>query len=330
MVDPVIEVIQLRKTFKQKVAVDDVSFSVPMGTVFCLLGPNGAGKTTTINCVTTLLRPDGGRVVVAGHDVVTEPAEVRRSIALTGQFAALDDELTGWQNLVLFGRLLRLGKASARVRANELLARFDLEAAADQRVKSYSGGMRRRLDLAASLTVERPVLVLDEPTTGLDPRSRQEMWGIVRDLRASGVTILLTTQYLEEVDKLGDQIVVIDSGRVIATGTPDELKTRIGRAVCEVGIEDETVRVMAFQALAAAFDGVVEAEDTIAVPAATARTLTEVVRIIDGVGLEPDSVGLRQPSLDDVFLALTGDAATAGSAERKAARGAVGQHGETA
>ena len=306
MTVPMIEVSGLRKTFHGKAAVSDVSFSVDEGTVFCLLGPNGAGKTTIINCVATLLRPDRGRILVAGRDVVAEAAAVRRVVALTGQYAALDDELTGRQNLVLFGRLLGLRRGAARARAEELFARFDIEDAADQPVKSYSGGMRRRLDLAASLTVPRRVLVLDEPTTGLDPRSRRKVWEIVGDLRAAGVTLLLTTQYLEEVDKLGDHIVVVDQGHVLASGTPDELKGRVGGSVCEVQVEDDACRTAVFAALDAALDGVARTDTTVTVPVGTARGLTDVVRVLDGVGLEPDGIAVRQPSLDDVFLTLTG------------------------
>jgi ABC-2 type transport system ATP-binding protein len=301
-----IEVDRLTKRFGKTVAVDDVSFAVPTGTVLGLLGPNGAGKTTTINCLTTLLRPDGGRAVVAGHDVVEDPAGVRSSIALTGQFAAVDEVLTGRQNLVLFGRLLRMGRRTAQARAAELLEQFDLSDGADKAVKEYSGGMRRRLDLAASLMVPRPVLVLDEPTTGLDPRSRQTMWAVVRDLRSTGSTVLLTTQYLEEADQLADEIVVIDQGTVIAAGTSDELKDRVGGSMCEVHIEDERTRARAVDVLAATMQEVTHNNGSITLAGATSRTVSELIRCLDDAGIEANNVALRRPTLDDVFFTLTG------------------------
>ncbi|MFC6083847.1 ATP-binding cassette domain-containing protein [Sphaerisporangium aureirubrum] len=306
MNDAMIEVEGLRKSFGKKAAVADVSFSVPGGTVLGLLGPNGAGKTTVINCLSTLLRPDAGRVTVAGHDVLGDPAAVRASISLTGQFAAVDQVLTGRQNLVLFGRLLRLSRREAGERATELLSRFDLLEAGDKAVKEYSGGMRRRLDLAAALVVPRPVLVLDEPTTGLDPRSRHAMWRVVRDLRAEGVTVLLTTQYLEEADRLADAIVVIDKGRVIATGTPDELKDKVGTTMCEVRLDDDAARERALGELRGQWTDATESDGAIVVPGGDARTLTEIVRRLADTGIEADNVALRRPTLDDVFFALTG------------------------
>ncbi|MEU4408607.1 ATP-binding cassette domain-containing protein [Streptosporangium sp. NPDC023963] len=307
-----IDVDHLRKTFGKKVALDDVSFSVEPGSMVGLLGRNGAGKTTVINCLSTLLPPDGGRATVAGHDVVSDPVGVRASIALTGQFAAVDEVLTGRQNLVLFGRLLKLSKKAAHARAEELLSGFGLTEAADDPVGSYSGGMRRRLDLAASLVVERPVIFLDEPTTGLDPAGRREVWDVVSGLRSGGTTILLTTQYLEEADRLADRIVVVEGGVVIAEGTPRELKDQVGGTVCAVHIESATEREKALGALRGAMDGsmdgIAEHDGVITVPGATVRTVAEVARILDDAGVEPDDVALRRPTLDDVFFALTGTA----------------------
>ncbi|MEM7323315.1 MAG: ATP-binding cassette domain-containing protein [Actinomycetota bacterium] len=301
-----IVVADLHKAFGDAVALDGVSFSVPAGSVLGLLGPNGAGKTTTVHCLSTLLAPDSGRATVAGYDIVEDPAGVRASISLTGQFAAVDEVLTGRQNLELFARLLGLSKADAVQRAGTLLERFDLVDAADKRAGTYSGGMRRRLDLAASLVVERPVLFLDEPTTGLDPRSRAEVWEQVRDLRDGGTTVLLTTQYLEEADQLADRIVVIDAGRVIAEGTAAELKDRVGGSVCAVSIADPGRRKLAADALGAAFTDLTEFDGALIVPAPQTRVLSQVVRVLDEIGVEPDDVGLRRPTLDDVFLALTG------------------------
>ncbi len=303
-----IDVDHLRKTFGKKVALDDVSFVVEPGSMVGLLGRNGAGKTTVINCLSTLLSPDGGRATVAGHDVVSDPVGVRASIALTGQFAAVDEVLTGRQNLVLFGRLLKLSKKAAHARAGELLSGFGLTEAADDPVGSYSGGMRRRLDLAASLVVERPVIFLDEPTTGLDPAGRREVWDVVSGLRSGGTTILLTTQYLEEADRLADRIVVVEGGAVIAEGTPRELKDQVGGTVCAVHIESATEREKALGALRGAMDGTAEHDGVITVPGATVRTVAEVARILGDAGVEPDDVALRRPTLDDVFFALTGTA----------------------
>jgi ABC-type multidrug transport system ATPase subunit len=244
-------------------------------------------------------------VAVAGHDVVRDPGSVRAAIAVTGQFAALDETLTGRQNLVLFGRLLRLGKRAAVTRAAELLARFGLLDAADTVVKEYSGGMRRRLDLAVSLVVPRPVLILDEPTTGLDPHSRAAMWRTVADLKAMGTTVLLTTQYLEEADQLADDVVIIDHGRVIAGGTPDELKDKLGTSMCEVHIDDHGTRAQALAVLESALADVSHSNGSIVVAGASARTLTEVIRRLDDAGLVADNIRLRRPTLDDVFIALT-------------------------
>ncbi|WBB94076.1 ATP-binding cassette domain-containing protein [Verrucosispora sp. WMMC514] len=315
MTQPGIEVEHLRKEFGDKVAVADISFTVPGGTLLGLLGSNGAGKTTVINCLTTLVEPDGGRAAVAGHDVVAEPRQVRESIALTGQFAALDEVLTGRENLVLFGRLLRLGRTRARQRAEELLDRFRLTEAADKPVKSYSGGMRRRLDLAASLVVERPVLFLDEPTTGLDPRSREEMWQLIRQLRDGGSTVLLTSQYLEEIDRLADRVVVLDDGKVIAEGTTDELKERVGGQVCEIEVPVPEKEAAA-AALRSGLGEVAERDGALVVPAPRARTLADVVRLLEEAGIEAENVALRKPTMDEVFFAFTSDGTQRPSAER--------------
>lgn len=312
---PAIEVSGLRKVFGDHVAVDDVSFTVEKGSIFGLLGPNGAGKTTTVNMLCTLLRPDAGTALVNGHDVVHDAAGVRRSIMLTGQFAALDEALTGRENLVLFGRLLGLTKAAAGRRADELLESFELTDAASRRVREYSGGMRRRIDIACGLVTAPQVVFLDEPTTGLDPRSRQEVWRLVESLREQGVTTLLTTQYLEEADVLSDRIVVIDQGRVIANGTATELKASIGTSFYEVtpSNPDELHRVRDILAdLGArttdALDdsGSPTAGLSISVPAPEgANALVEIVRRTTNARLELSDVALRTPTLDEVFLALT-------------------------
>ncbi|MEM9038051.1 MAG: ATP-binding cassette domain-containing protein [Actinomycetota bacterium] len=295
------------KRFGDHTALDGVSFEVDTGEVVGLLGPNGAGKTTAINVLSTLLRPDGGTAHVAGHDVVGDPDAVRRSISLTGQFAALDDVLTGYENLVLFGRLRELSRSEARQRATELLARFSLSDAGDQAVSTYSGGMRRRLDLAASLVVPTPVLFLDEPTTGLDPRSRSELWGVVRELRNDGLTVVLTTQYLEEADQLADRIVVIDRGSVVAEGTPDELKERAGGQACVVSPVD-LGRLDEVASLLDDLGEVVIDHDlgTVTLPDTGPARLTSVLGRLGEHGIEVADVSLRRPTLDEVFLQLTG------------------------
>jgi oleandomycin transport system ATP-binding protein len=279
------------------------------GTVFGLLGPNGAGKTTAIRILSTLLRPDSGRAFVGGYDVVRQPKKVRRLIGLTGQYAAVDELLSGQENLYMIGRLLGISGHDARARAKELLAAFDLADAAAKKVKAYSGGMRRRLDLAASLVGRPRFLYLDEPTTGLDPRSRIELWGMIRGLVAEGTTVLLTTQYLEEADRLADEIVVIDRGRVIAAGTPLQLKTRVGGQVLQARPVDPSDLAATESILAAFADG----EDNthtdgqlVTVRINDRSALGQVVRRLDDQGIAIEDLSLRRPSLDEVFLAVTG------------------------
>lgn len=305
---PAIVATNLRKEFKGNVAVRDVSLTVETGSIVALLGPNGAGKTTTVNMLCTLLRPDGGVAVVAGHDVVAEAPAVREAIMLTGQFAALDEKLTGRENLVLFGRLLGLSKKNARTRADELLSAFGLTEAASRKVGQYSGGMRRRIDIACGLVTAPEVVFLDEPTTGLDPRSRQEVWSLVAQLRDAGVTVLLTTQYLEEADVLADRIIVIDRGQVIAEGTADELKAATGASYCEVTPVHKTDLMRLFGILDGLSAELVPASDPsgVAVPAPDGPdSLVEVLRRTDAAGIPLSDVAMRRPSLDEVFLALT-------------------------
>ncbi|MGO3326347.1 ATP-binding cassette domain-containing protein [Gordonia sp. (in: high G+C Gram-positive bacteria)] len=308
---PAIVASHLHKSFGDFVAVDDVSFRVPKGTIVALLGPNGAGKTTTVNMLCTLLAPDKGSAVVAGHDVVENPAGVRTSIMLTGQFAALDESLTGRENLILFGRLLGLPKKKAAARADELLEDFSLVEAAGKRVGQYSGGMRRRIDIACGLVTSPEVVFLDEPTTGLDPRSRQDVWNLVDKLRDDGVTILLTTQYLEEADVLSDNIVVIDAGRVIAEGTSSELKAATGAAYCEVTpahpayLPRLRARLRDLIGDEAAADTSLDVS-TVSVPAPNGpETLAEVMRRTEAAKIPLADIALRRPSLDEVFLSLT-------------------------
>ncbi len=304
----------LVKTYdKGKVrALDGLSLDVEEGTVLSVLGPNGAGKTTVVRILTTLLRADSGSASVAGIDVIKNPEKVREVIGLSGQYAAVDEILTGYDNLVMFGELYHLGKKQAVVRANELLERFSLTEAAKRPIKTYSGGMRRRLDLAASLIVKPKVLFLDEPTTGLDPRGRQEMWGVIQELVKGGVTLLLTTQYLEEADQLADEIAVIDTGKVIARGTSDALKKQVGGERLEVVVEQAHVAktmeiVAAVSAHKATLD---EGLRLISSPVSTgSAALFEVLKALDSAGIHALDVGLKRPSLDDVFLSLTGHAA---------------------
>jgi ABC-2 type transport system ATP-binding protein len=312
VMSPAVEVVDLVKTFKGKVrALDGVSFEIPPGAVLGLLGPNGAGKTTAVRVLTTLLRPDSGRAFVAGVDVLADPERARQVIGLAGQYAAVDEALTGAENLLLVGALNHLSRAERRERSAVLLEWFGLTDAAGRTLKTYSGGMRRRLDLAAALVARPPVLFLDEPTTGLDPRSRIGLWSVIADLVADGTTVLLTTQYLEEADRLADQICVIDHGRVIAEGTSNDLKAKLGGTVVEVTLADEAAAATAQRALAGAGDSEPLRDGAVVRVAASAgaATLTEVVRALDGADLEAVGLQLRQPSLDDVFLSLTGHAA---------------------
>ncbi len=308
-----IEAEGLVKRYGDVTALAGLDLDVPEGTVLGLLGPNGAGKTTAVSILTTLVRPDAGRAVVAGADVLAEPQEVRRRIGLSGQYAAVDETLTGFENLDMIGRLYHLGRQPSRARARELLERFDLVDAGDRPVKTYSGGMRRRLDLAGALVAEPGVLFLDEPTTGLDPRSRVELWGVIRELVDRGTTLLLTTQYLEEADQLADDIMVIDQGRAIARGTADDLKSQVGGDRVEVTTAraDELGRAReVLTTLAVGEIGVEEHTRTLTVPVeGGARALTAALRDLDAAGVEVLDVGLRRPTLDDVFLTLTGHAA---------------------
>ncbi|MET9535838.1 ATP-binding cassette domain-containing protein [Streptomyces sp. NPDC006649] len=305
----------LVKTFGDVRALDGVDLDVPEGTVLGLLGPNGAGKTTAVRVLTTLLQPDSGRAVVAGIDVLKHPTEVRRSIGLSGQFAAVDEYLTGRENLQMVGQLYQMSARDAKRRAVELLDRFHLADAADRPAKTYSGGMRRRLDLAAALVVSPPVMFMDEPTTGLDPRNRQQLWEVIQELVAGGTTLLLTTQYLEEADHLAHDICVIDHGKVIARGTSDQLKARTGGERVEVVVHQPGQIGPAREVLTALGKGeVAVAEHTrkLTVPVTGgAKLLAEVIRDLDGRGVEIDDIGLRRPTLDDVFLSLTGHVAEA-------------------
>lgn len=295
-------------------ALDSLNLDVEEGTVLGVLGPNGAGKTTTVRILSTLLRPDSGRATVAGIDVIKNPEKVREVIGLSGQYAAVDEILTGYDNLVMFGQLYHLGKKNSVLRANELLERFGLTDAAKRPIKTYSGGMRRRLDLAASLIVKPKVLFLDEPTTGLDPRGRQDMWGVIEDLVKEGVTLLLTTQYLEEADQLADEIAVIDTGKVIARGTSDALKKQVGGERLEVVVESQHVArtieiVTSVAGIKPSFD---EGIRQISAPVSTgSKALLDVLRSLDEAGIHPLDIGLKRPSLDDVFLSLTGHSAEA-------------------
>ena len=307
----------LSKRYGDVLALDNVDLNVPAGSILGVLGPNGAGKTTAIRILTTLTSPDSGQASVAGYDVITEAPAIRRQIGVTGQAATLDEALTGRQNLVMIGELSRLRGPRARRRAVELLDVFELTDAADRVVKTYSGGMRRRLDLAASLVARPPVLFLDEPTTGLDPTSRQRMWGVIRGLVAEGATVLLTTQYLEEADALADRIVVMDHGRVIAEGTPAELKASTGSQLLEVTLA--APHPLAIEALAGLSVGAVTVSDggrKLRVPARNEVGLSvSALRALDQVGAQVEDIAVHQPSLDDVFALLTG-ALVSGEEER--------------
>ncbi|MFE9394464.1 ATP-binding cassette domain-containing protein [Streptomyces flavidovirens] len=314
----------LVKTFGDVKALDGVDLDVPEGTVLGLLGPNGAGKTTAVRVLTTLLQPDSGKAVVAGIDVLKHPNEVRRSIGLSGQFAAVDEYLTGRENLQMVGRLYQMSAKASKARADELLERFNLADAADRTAKTYSGGMRRRLDLAAALVVSPPVMFMDEPTTGLDPRNRQQLWEVIQELVSGGTTLLLTTQYLEEADHLAHDICVIDHGRVIARGSSDQLKARTGGERIEVVVHDPEYLTAADEVLRAFGKGASKTERhtrKITVPVTGgAKLLAEVIRELDIRGVEIDDIGLRRPTLDDVFISLTGHAAEAAEEEAEAAK----------
>jgi ABC-2 type transport system ATP-binding protein len=301
----------LYKTYnKGKVkALDGLNLDVEEGTVLGVLGPNGAGKTTTVRVLATLLRPDSGSATVAGIDVIKNPDEVRKIIGLSGQYAAVDETLTGWDNLIMFGRLYHLSAKQAKIRTDELLAQFSLTDAAKRPIRTYSGGMRRRLDLAASLIIRPKVLFLDEPTTGLDPRGRQDMWGVINELVKDGVTLLLTTQYLEEADQLADEIAVIDHGKVIARGTSDSLKKQVGGERLEIVVENQHLNATK-EIVAKVSGGALNIDEglrQISAPVTTgSKALIEAAKLLDELGIHPLDIGLKRPSLDDVFLSLTG------------------------
>jgi ABC-2 type transport system ATP-binding protein len=307
-----IEATGLAKSFGETRAVCGVDLAVPTGAVYGVLGPNGAGKTTTIKMLATLLRPDAGSARVLGHDVVAEPETVREHVSLTGQMASVDEDLTGWENLVLLGRLLGYRRPQAKSRADELLAAFGLEEARDRLVKNYSGGMRRRLDIAASLVVTPDLMFLDEPTTGLDPRSRNQVWDIIRALVGRGTTVLLCTQYLDEADQLADRIAVIDRGTVIAEGTPSQLKASVGQGSLHVRLLDPAHREEAQRLLTVMLDAPVQLEPDparLSVAVAGADEGSRAIQELGRAGVDVGSFSLGQPSLDEVFLALTGHTA---------------------
>ena len=311
--DLAIEATGLVKRYKDVVALDGVDLAVPRGTVLGLLGPNGAGKTTTVRVLTTLLKPDAGRATVAGVDVLADPGAVRRRIGLSGQYAAVDEYLTGYENLEMIGRLYHLGRRPSQERARALLAQFRLEDAANRPTKTYSGGMRRRLDLAGALVADPEVLFLDEPTTGLDPKGRLDVWEMISDLVAGGTTLLLTTQYMEEADRLADDIVVIDRGKVIAHGTADQLKAQVGGERLELTVSDRAQLGSATEVLSALTSGPVvtdpQSRSLTAPVTGGASKLIEALRELDERAIGLDDVGLHRPTLDDVFLTLTGHAA---------------------
>ncbi len=310
--DKAVIVAGIKKSFGDVAALRDVSFEVERGEVLGLLGPNGAGKTTTVNILSTLITPDSGRALIAGHDVVSDPAGVRRSLMLTGQHVALDELLTGRENLLMFGRLQGLKKRVAKERAQELLEQFDLVDAGDRAVGTYSGGMKRRIDIACGLVVRPEVVFLDEPTTGLDPRSRQAIWELVTDFKEAGIATLLTTQYLEEADLLSDRIIVIDKGTVIAEGTADQLKERTGGTYCEIvprHLRDIPAMAQALGSMLPDSNraALSESSDRLSMPAPDGpKTLMEALHRLSEADIELMDIALRRPSLDEVFLALTG------------------------
>jgi ABC-2 type transport system ATP-binding protein len=308
---PAIEVRALVKRFGDVVALDGIDLTVPSGQVVGLLGPNGAGQTTLVRVLATLLKPDSGTATVLGLDVQRQAAALRERIGLAGQYAAVDENLTGLENLTMVGRLYGASRGPAKARARELLERFDLTDAAHRATKTYSGGMRRRLDLAAALVAKPPVLYLDEPTTGLDPRSRLSLWEIIEDLVAEGATVLLTTQYLDEADRLADTIAVIDHGRLIAEGTSDQLKDRLGGERLEVRLDEDADSLIAVRALAPMADEPPVVEDGLIKVGVRERNgaIVEAVKRLSDAGVGVDDLALRRPTLDDVFLSLTGHAA---------------------
>lgn len=320
--DYAIQVKNLRKSYKDLQVLKGVDFKVQKGTIFALLGPNGAGKTTTIRILSTLLLPDAGSVSINGYDIKEGADGVRASIGLTGQYAAVDEYLSGDENLQLMGRLYRLSKQDAETRATELLKQFDLLEAGQRPVRTYSGGMKRRIDLAMSLIASPPVIFLDEPTTGLDPRSRQTMWEIIKDLAKSGTTILLTTQYMEEADNLADNIVVIDGGKVIAEGTADVLKGKVGSDRLEITIAKKGKLETAQQAIGDKSAQVDADKRVISIASkGGVKTLKQALQKLEDVNVDVESVSLHRPTLDDVFLSLTGHAATQEEVDEKSKKG---------